>query len=38
MYSIKGYNKGNYIVTDVAMMKIKHFEAEYGQKVEIVGR
>lgn len=35
---VKGYNKGKYIVTDVAMMKIKHFEAEYGLKVDIIGR
>lgn len=35
---VKGYNRGKYIVTDVAMMKIKHFEVEYGKKIEIIGR
>lgn len=35
---VKGYTKGKYVVTDVAMMKIKHFETEYGKKVKLIGR
>lgn len=35
---VKGSSRGKPIITDVAEMKIKHFEAEYGIPVHIVMR
>lgn len=35
---VKGESRGEAIITDVAKMKIAHFEAEYGQKVLITKR